>query len=248
MPGIEKEDKDNFKLFSLIVKDNKTCPTAAERLVQEAPYVTKEGNPFNTALTVVDRALYKPKASTAEEALKRIENSSSQTSTVEHNKTYTKYEFINTTINKVEDFFDDVRYDVNLGNASITKDLSPDKSISANVDFIGNVGLGFSKRYNQVQFDTAVQYKPAQHEGRVNLNFTDGIHSGSTSIYLNNYNPGAMTNYTKHLENNKSIGAGLSVFKEDTNMYVKYKQNNISIAAFGAVRKPLVGISARATF
>ncbi len=241
-------DNENFKIFANIIKDNKTNPTEGERLVQEAPYVTKEGNGFNTAITLVDRAFYKPPKSFAEKALEQMDACCGSLVHEEHNKTYTRYEFINTTINKVEDFFDDVRYDVNLGNVSVTKELNPELSVSANVDFIGNVGLNVSKQYGGVQFDSAVQYKPAQHEGRIPLNYSDAVNGASTSIYLNNYNPGAMTSYTKHLNYNQSVGAGVSVFKEDTNVYVKYKRDNAAVSLYGSVRNPFVGVSGRVTF
>lgn len=232
-------DKECFKTFASIIKDNKTMPTEGERLVQEAPYVTKDGNGFNTAITLVDRAFYQPAKSDSK--LTEIHNEV-------HNKAYTRYEFINTTINKVEDFFDDVRYDVNLGNVSVTKPLNTELSVGANVDFIGNVGLNLSKRYGEVMFDGSVQYKPAQHEGRISLNYSDIENGASTSIYLNNYNPGAMTSYTKHLNYNQSVGAGVSVFKEDTNVYVKYKRDNTAVSLYGSVRNPFIGVSTRVTF
>ncbi len=236
-------DKEYFKAFAQIIKDNKTTPTEGERLVQEAPYVTKEGNGFNTAITLVDRAFYKPPKSGSEKAAEQTEITQEV-----HNKAYTRYEFINTTINKVEDFFDDVRYDVNLGNVSVTKDLNPALSIGANVDFIGNVGLNISKQYGGVHFDGAVQYKPAQQEGRIALNYSDVVNGASTSIYLNDYNPGVMSAYTKHLKDKQSVGAGVSVFKEDTNVYVKYKKDNAAVSMYGSVRNPFVGVSARVTF
>ncbi len=232
-------DKENFKAFAEIIKDNKTTPTEGERWVQEAPYATKEGNGFNTAITLIDRAFYKPNDKPAQADFDKSEHV---------NKTYTKYEILNTTINEVEDFFDDARYDVNLGNVSLTKALTPELSVGANVDFIGNVGLSTSKRCGGVLFEGAVQYKPAQNEGRISLNYSDNINSASTSIYLNDYNPGVMTSFTKHLDAHRSVGAGVSVFRAETNAFVKYKYDNAAISLYGSVREPYIGISGRVTF
>lgn len=235
-------DKENFKVFASIIKDNKTTPTEGERLVQEAPYLTKEGSGFNTAITLIDRACYNPVAEEKKYSLDTPANEES------HHNTYTRYEVINNTINSVEDFFDDARYDLNLGNASITKEFNSTMSFGANVDFIGNVGLSCTKHYGGVQFDSAVQYKPAQKEGRIALNYSDNVNGASTSIYLNDYNPGVMTSYTRHFNEDRSIGAGVSVFKEETNAYVKYKQGNAAVSLYGSVREPFIGVSGRVTF
>lgn len=239
-------DKEKFKEFSLIIKDNKMPLTEGERWVQEAPYLTKEGNGFNTVITLIDRAFYKSNENSVSPAIEQMD---SYDSVEEYkSKAYTNYEVIDRTINEVGDFFDDARYDMNLGNVSLTKGLTKNLSVGANVDFIGNVGLNVTKRYGGVLFDSSVQYKPAQQEGRISLNFSDRINAASTSIYLNDYNPGVMTSYTKHLNGQESIGAGVSVFRAETNAFVKYKCNNTSVSLYGSVKEPYVGISGRVTF
>lgn len=239
-------DKKFFKTFAEIIKDNKNPLTEGERWVQEAPYATKDGNPFNTTITLIDRAFYKPNDTRVSPAIERMDSYESADEYV--NKTYTRYEPLDRTLNEVGDFFDDARYDMNLGNVSVTKGLNPNLSVSANVDFIGNVGVNLTRRYGGILFDGGMQYKPEQNEGRISLNYSDKINSASTSIYINDYNPGAMTSYTKHLNGQKSVGAGVSVFRAETNAFVKYRQNNTAFTLYGSVKEPYVGVSGRITF
>lgn len=243
MPTTEDiRDEDKFKTFAAIVSNSKTNPTAAERAVQETPFITKDGNLLKTALAVVDRALYKP-------SVKQNVFTYAPPHTDSEEKAYTKYQFVNTTINKVEDFFEDVDYDVNVGNINFTKNLNPNLQVGANVDILGNFSLSAAKKYGSIEFSGAAQYKPAQQEGRLNLNFTNGEIGASTNVYVNDYNPGIMTNFTKTLKNNTNIGAGISIFKENTNAYVKLKHDNVCISAYGsAIKSPYIGISAMVTY
>lgn len=242
MPEEEIRDEDKFKLFASAISESKTNPTAAEQAVQDTPFITKDGSLFKTTLAIVDRALYNP-TSKRNVFKESVEQESNEV------KSYTKYQFVNTTINGVEDFFKDVDYDVNVGNINFTKSLNPNLSVGANVDILGNFSLSASKRYGGVECSSAIQYKPVQKEGRLNLTFSNGDVGASTNIYINDYNPGFMTNFTKTLDNNANVGAGISIFKENTNAYVKYKIDNVSISAYGSlIKSPYVGLSARITY
>lgn len=238
----EIRDEDYFKVFASIVSESKTNPTAAEQAVHETPFLTKDGSFLNTALSVIDRALYNPQ---------KEKNAFKDVAYKEQSelKSYTKYQFVNTTINKVEDFFEDVDYDVNVGNINFTKHLTPELTVGSNVDILGNFSLNAAKKYGEIECHAAAQYKPTQKEGRLNLTFTNGIVGASTNVYVNGYNSGFMTNVIKELKADNHIGAGVSIFKENTNAYIKYEHENVSIAAYGSlVKSPYVGISARIAY
>lgn len=241
MPREKNQENNKFKEFATILSSNKTNPTAAEIAVQQTPFLTKEGSFFNSTLAIIDRALYNPN--------KETKTFSTTNKTDNDIKTYTKYQFLNSSINKVETFFEDVNYDINIGNIDISRCLNPNWTVGSNIDVLGNFGINATKSYNKIQFRGAIQYKPTEHEGRFHFNFTNGIVDTSANVYINNYNPGIATNFTQKLNFNSNIGAGISVFKENTNTYVKYEHKNAAVSAYGSLSKsPYFGVSAKITY
>ena len=238
MPENNIRDEDKFKIFASEISASKTNPTASERAVQDTPFMTKDGSFLKTSLAIIDRALYNPSG-------KNVQFNETENTPESEFKSYTKYQFVNTTINRVEDFFEDVDYDVNVGNINFSKSLNPNLTVGTNIDILGNFSLSAAKRYGGIECSAAAQYKPAQQEGRLNLTFSNGEVGASTNIYINDYNPGFMTNCTKNLNYTSSIGAGISIFKENTNAYIKYRHENVTVSAYGsAIKSPYIGVSA----
>lgn len=235
---LEIKDSDKFKAFKTLISSAKTFLTEAEIRVNEAPSETKSGNFFSTGLAIVDSVTYNPKRI---DDMFDIDYKEQEANESNINAKYT-------FVDKAKNFFDDVQYDVNLGNIDVSKNFNSELNVGLNVDFVGNVSCHVTKNFGDVHFRGAVQYKPTKQEGRVNLNYSDNLNTASSNIYINDYNPGAQASYSMNLGNKESISAGVSVFKQNTNLFVKYKKDKTSLALNGSTQSPYVGVCAYIRF
>lgn len=159
-------------------------------------------------------------------------------------------------VQKKSNFFKGVSYDVSLDSVEANKEIGNNLKLGTNIDvFDKSIGANLEKSYNNgsVKIKGDIEYEPLDNAAKMSLNYSAPNNSIYGSAYLNKENPGVNAGYYNKINKHSSLGASVSIFKDDAAFNANYKKTfkdntNLTMGVYGSTRNKEIGVTARIGF
>ena len=136
------------------------------------------------------------------------------------------------------------------------KEIGNNLKLGTNIDvFDKSIGANLEKTYNNgsVKIKGGIEYEPLDNAAKMSLNYSAPNNSIYGSAYLNKENPGVNAGYYNKINKHSSLGASVSIFKDDAAFNANYKKTfkdntNLTMGVYGSTRNKEIGVTARIGF